>query len=138
MDVTADWFWEGNVVKAIARFLADEGWTIVGKADTHSKERGVDIHATRVGRTLVVEITPILAQRVEILAGASFAFDVERLELACHVFSIAKIRPPNQQSKATVCTMTRSNIAELAAIALVALLVVFAVDSNNRIQRRTV
>lgn len=55
MDVTADWFWEGNVVEAIARFLADEGWTIVGKADTHSKERGVDIQATRSGRTLLVE-----------------------------------------------------------------------------------
>ena len=27
MDVTADRFWEGNVVEAIARFLADEGWT---------------------------------------------------------------------------------------------------------------
>jgi hypothetical protein len=40
MDVTANWFWEGNVVEAIARFLVDDGWTIVGKADTHSKERG--------------------------------------------------------------------------------------------------
>lgn len=55
MDVTADWFWEGNVVEAIARLLADEGWTNVGKADTHSKERGVDIQATRSGRTLLVE-----------------------------------------------------------------------------------
>lgn len=42
VDVTGDWFWEGNVVEAIARFLADEGWTIVGKADPHSKERGVE------------------------------------------------------------------------------------------------
>jgi hypothetical protein len=25
MDVTADWYWEGNVVEAIARFLAQEG-----------------------------------------------------------------------------------------------------------------
>ena len=46
MDVTADWYWEGNVVEAIARFLAQDGWTIVGKADTHSKERGVDIQAS--------------------------------------------------------------------------------------------
>ena len=57
MDVTADWFWEGNVVETIARFLADDGWTIVGKADTQSKERGVDIHAARDGRTLLVEAT---------------------------------------------------------------------------------
>lgn len=53
MDVTADRFWEGNVVETIARFLADEGSIIVGKADTHSKERGVD--ATRDGRTLLIE-----------------------------------------------------------------------------------
>ncbi len=42
MDVTADWYWEGNVVEAIARFLAHDGWTVVAKADTHSKKRGVD------------------------------------------------------------------------------------------------
>jgi hypothetical protein len=34
-DVTADWYWKGNVVGAIARFLANDGWTIVGKAHTH-------------------------------------------------------------------------------------------------------
>jgi hypothetical protein len=55
MDVTSDWFWEGNVVEAVARALAQSGWTIVGKANTHSKERGVDIHATRNGQTLLVE-----------------------------------------------------------------------------------
>ena len=55
MDVTADWYWEGNVVDAIARFLAQEGWTIVSKADTHSKERGVDIQASRDGKTLLLE-----------------------------------------------------------------------------------
>lgn len=55
MDVTADWFWEGNVVETLARFLANEGWKIVSKADTHSKERGVDIHATREDATLLVE-----------------------------------------------------------------------------------
>jgi hypothetical protein len=40
--------------------------------------------------------------------------------------------------KTTVCAETTSNIAELAATAMIALLVVFAIDSNNRIQRRTV
>jgi hypothetical protein len=55
MDVTSDWFWEGNVVEAIGRFLTQNGWTIVSKADTHSKERGVDIHATRNGTILLVE-----------------------------------------------------------------------------------
>lgn len=55
MDVTTDWFWEGNVVEALTLFLASEGWQIVSKADTHSKERGVDIHATRENTTLLVE-----------------------------------------------------------------------------------
>ncbi|HYT08262.1 MAG TPA: hypothetical protein VEL77_11490, partial [Rugosimonospora sp.] len=77
------------------------------------------------------------AVAVRVFAGPSFAFDVEGLELAGHVFSIAEIRPPNPPSKATVCAMTKGNIAELAAI-VIALLVVFAVNSNNRIQRRTV
>lgn len=55
MDVTADWFWEGNVVEAIAEFLIGEGWTIVAKANTHSKERGVDIHAMKNGQVLLIE-----------------------------------------------------------------------------------
>ena len=55
MDATADWYWEGNVVEVIARFLTQDGWAIVGKADTHSKERGVDIQANRSGRTLLLE-----------------------------------------------------------------------------------
>jgi hypothetical protein len=55
METTADWYWEGNVVEAIACFLARGGWTIVSKADTHSKERGVDLQASKGGRTLLVE-----------------------------------------------------------------------------------
>src|SRR5437762_924499 len=55
MNAPADWFWEGNVVEAIVRHLIQEGWAIVSKADTYSKEAGVDIHATRNGATLLVE-----------------------------------------------------------------------------------
>jgi hypothetical protein len=55
MDVTTDWYWEGNVVEAIARHLIHNGWSIVGKANTHSKERGVDVYATKRGKTLLVE-----------------------------------------------------------------------------------
>lgn len=55
MDATADWFWEGNVVEALVRYLRSEGWVIVSKANTHSKERGVDIHASRGTTTLLVE-----------------------------------------------------------------------------------
>jgi hypothetical protein len=56
VDVTADWYWEGNVVEAIAQFLARTGWAIVSKANTHVKERGIDIHATKDGRELLVEV----------------------------------------------------------------------------------
>jgi hypothetical protein len=58
MDVTADWYREGNVVEAIARHLERGGWSIVTKANTHSKERGVDIHADKDGRTLLVSHFP--------------------------------------------------------------------------------
>lgn len=56
MDVTEDWYWEGNVVEAIAIFLEQGGWTIVHRADTRSKERRVDIHALRSDVTLLVEV----------------------------------------------------------------------------------
>jgi hypothetical protein len=52
------------------------------------------------------------------------------------MYSPREIRPPNPRSKATVCALGRGNIAERAATAFVALRVVFAVDSNNRIRRR--
>lgn len=55
LDITEDWYWEGNVVDTIAHFLAQKGWTIISKANTRSKERGVDIHASRDGRALLVE-----------------------------------------------------------------------------------
>lgn len=54
-DATSAWYWEGNVVDAIARQLAAEGWRVVAKADTRSKERGIDLHAERDGRTLLIE-----------------------------------------------------------------------------------
>jgi hypothetical protein len=55
MDVTKDWYWEGNVVETLARHLETQGWTILTMANTHSKERGVDIHAECKGRTLLIE-----------------------------------------------------------------------------------
>lgn len=55
LDVTTDWFWEGNVVNALALSLAGKGWKIESQADTRSKERGVDLRASREGRILLVE-----------------------------------------------------------------------------------
>ena len=55
-DVTADWYWEGNVVDKITNFLKRDGWVIVSKANTRVKERGVDIHATKGGTELLIEV----------------------------------------------------------------------------------
>jgi hypothetical protein len=75
---------------------------------------------------------------VRLFAGPNFAFSVERLELAGPCVLPREIHPPNPRPEATVCAVTRGNIAELAATAFIALLVVFAVDSNNGVQKRTV
>jgi hypothetical protein len=56
MDVTTDWFWEGNVVDALSRSLASKGWNIESCADTRSKQRGVDLRASRQGTLLLVEV----------------------------------------------------------------------------------
>lgn len=51
-----DWFWEGNLVTALARFLAAEGWTVKRTADTGRREQGVDLVAVSDRRTLMVEV----------------------------------------------------------------------------------
>jgi Holliday junction resolvase len=50
------WSWEGNVQTAFARFLADEGWTIVATADTASRQQGPDVVARRDDLELVAEV----------------------------------------------------------------------------------
>jgi hypothetical protein len=55
-DVTGDWFWEGNVTDALAKYLRSEGWAVVSQADTRSRERGVDLHVAKDGREMVIEV----------------------------------------------------------------------------------
>lgn len=55
-DATADWFWEGNVTNAVANYLRSQGWAIISQADTSKRERGVDIHATRLKEELMIEV----------------------------------------------------------------------------------
>lgn len=55
MDVTEDWFWEGNVVDKIARHLERGGWSIIATADTRSKARGIDLHAAKSGKEIILE-----------------------------------------------------------------------------------
>jgi hypothetical protein len=50
-----DWFWEGNIVDALIAHLSREGWTVVSKANTQAKERGIDIHARKDSTDLLVE-----------------------------------------------------------------------------------
>ena len=55
-DATLDWYWEGNVTTSLASWLEQAGWTILSQADTRSRQQGLDLHATRGGRELVVEV----------------------------------------------------------------------------------
>jgi hypothetical protein len=56
--ITADreWHWEGNVQASLARWLANEGWSLRRIADTAIKEKGTDIEAERDGVRLHVEV----------------------------------------------------------------------------------
>lgn len=55
MAAIEDWFWEGNVVDALALHLEKEGWTITHKANTHSKERGIDLETKKDNLRLLIE-----------------------------------------------------------------------------------
>jgi hypothetical protein len=54
-DATTEWYWEGNVVDALARYFAAEGWSVVSQADTRSRARGTDLHLQRAEKTLLIE-----------------------------------------------------------------------------------
>jgi hypothetical protein len=55
MDVTADWFYEDRVVEALVSYLRREGWTLGHLPSAQKKEQGVDITATRSGKSLLIE-----------------------------------------------------------------------------------
>lgn len=52
----ADWFWEGNVQEKLASHLQRNGWALVSVSNTASKEQGIDIHAEKMGKTLLIEV----------------------------------------------------------------------------------
>jgi hypothetical protein len=70
-DATADWFWEGNVTNAVANYLRGQGWAIISQADTSKRERGVDIHATRLKEELMIEVKGYPPEAIEIRTGAA-------------------------------------------------------------------
>ncbi len=56
VNATKEWWWEGNIQAVVVRHLAAEGWSIHRVADTSSRERGVDIDASRGSERLLVEV----------------------------------------------------------------------------------
>lgn len=52
----ADWFWEGNVQEKLASYLQRNGWNLVSVSNTASKEQGIDIHAVKMEKTLLIEV----------------------------------------------------------------------------------
>src|SRR5439155_18066398 len=54
--VTEEWWWEGNVVKVLAKYLESNGWTVRSVADTATGAPGADLEVTQGNRTLIVEV----------------------------------------------------------------------------------
>lgn len=50
------WYWEGYVQEKIMLYLTKNGFSISSSANTHTKERGVDIVAERNGEQLWVSV----------------------------------------------------------------------------------
>jgi hypothetical protein len=52
---STDWFWEGNVVDSLERHFENLGWFIVSKADTASRQSGIDLHVKKGDVELLIE-----------------------------------------------------------------------------------
>ena len=55
-DTTKEWFWEGNVTDAVAKYLVERGWKVLAQADTRTKEQGLDLHARLGDQEVVIEV----------------------------------------------------------------------------------
>lgn len=55
-DPVGEWHTEANVQAALVTALAGEGWRILSVANTATKEKGVDVIASRDGQTVGVEV----------------------------------------------------------------------------------
>ena len=53
---TGEWHTEANVQAALVTALAGDGWRILSVANTATKEHGIDVIASRDGRTVVFEV----------------------------------------------------------------------------------
>jgi hypothetical protein len=52
---STEWFWEGNVVDRLEAYLKGCGWSTISKADTASRQSGVDLHAKKGDVELLIE-----------------------------------------------------------------------------------
>jgi hypothetical protein len=79
------WHWEGNVQALAAKFLVDDGWTIVGIVDTASKEPGIDIVAERDGIPLWVTVKgfPVGTAKTQPYTQARHWFAGALFDIAC-------------------------------------------------------
>lgn len=50
------WYWEGNVQDRIVGHLQKEGWEILSRANTATRESGIDIVATKNGEEMWVSV----------------------------------------------------------------------------------
>jgi hypothetical protein len=98
-DPTQEWYWEGNVVEKIADFLLFNGWSIVNKADTLSKQRGADIHASRCGKTLLLEAKGYPSQNFRDPRRAGQKKPTNPTNQAQHWYSHALLRVLRLQTK---------------------------------------
>jgi hypothetical protein len=53
---TEPWYWEGNVQAALASHLLAGGWKVEQTANTATRERGIDLVATKGARRMAVEV----------------------------------------------------------------------------------
>ena len=53
--MSTDWFWEGNIVESLERHFRNLGWSIVSKANTASRQTGIDLHARIDEIDLIIE-----------------------------------------------------------------------------------
>ena len=53
--MSTDWFWEGNVVNSLEKHFAAVGWIFVSKANTATRQAGVDLHMKKGDAELMIE-----------------------------------------------------------------------------------
>lgn len=56
LELGGEWHTEANVQAALVTAMAAEGWRILSVANTATKEHGIDVIASRDGRTVGVEV----------------------------------------------------------------------------------